>query len=179
MMDRRRGLKKPLIFLIGVMVGVAIWRWRYVVNIPIWLYRAHFADYTDLYKGTTNGLSNQSLVQTAREYVKQFTQVEVSGKPENAVRMQAAGISLNAKWFASHHPETVDFDPFTPPKAGHFGVTWIYAPGCQRVVKRIPAQPGPDWYDLKGDPCYGTYAVSVWMSPQLKPISIKIVPIVG
>jgi hypothetical protein len=176
--DRRRGLKKPLIFAIGIAVGISLLFWRYSINIPMWLVRAAAADRGDIYLGKTNGIQNRVLVQAARGYLHDIPQSQLANTLLTSAQFQSLGISLDAKWFARHAPDSVTYDPFAPGTQGNFIVTWFYRPGCQRVVGKT-SRGASDWFDLKGAPCFGGFAVSVYMEPNLRLTDVKIVPLVG
>jgi hypothetical protein len=177
--DRRRGLKKPLIFVIGIVVGVSLLYWRYSINIPLWLVRATAADRSDIYLGKTNGIPNRALVQSARGYLHDIPQSQLANKLLSSAQFESLGIQLDAAWFARHRPDSVTYDPFAPETRGNFIVTWIYHPGCQRVLGKTSFRGVADWFDLKGSPCYGGYAVSIYMAPNLRLTDIKIDALAG
>src|ERR1700760_4905253 len=100
--DRRRGFRKGTILFIGVLLGLALWEWRYMINGPIWLYRAAHADSTPLYQGSTNSVRNLDLVNTARGYIRQFTQIDVNGRRMSNEEFRATGVRLDPGWFDRH-----------------------------------------------------------------------------
>jgi len=164
------------VFAIGLVIGIVGWYFRAYVNAPVWVLRALWADHSDIYLGKTNGMPNRALVDAARQYLKQFTQIEVNGKTISASQFETLGIYLKPAWFFRHHPDSVDYNPFAPADQGNFTVTWTYAPGCQSVIKKISNDPRSNWFDIKGQPCFGTYSVAVFMAPNLKLTKIRLRP---
>ncbi len=154
-----------------VLLTLGLWKWRYVVNAPIWAVRAQAADRSDLYKGKTNGIPNRELVQTARSYLLQINQFDASGNILKADTFQGLGIPLNVSWFVKHHPEVVDYNPFLPSGTGPFLISWQYAPGCQKTLHKS-LRSDTDWYDLQGLPCFGAY-VNVRMDSSLKLMAME------
>jgi hypothetical protein len=176
-MERRRGVKKPVIFILGIALGIGCWLGRhYAINTPLWLYRASMADQSDLYAGKTNGIANRDIVIAARNYLAQFQAIEVAGKSITASELGNLGITIDPAWFNHHHPIAVDTNPFSPNSQDAFIVSWVYAPGCQKITRRVESKPGSDWFNLKGQPCYGTHTVSVSMTSDLRLTRIRLSP---
>ena len=155
--------------------GLLIWQWRYVVYAPVWWARAHWADKSDLYLGKTNGISNQTLVEQARNYLTDIDHVDASGNITAPESLRLEGVHLTMSWFRQHIPDRVDFNPFIAP-GGRFVVTWLYMPGCQKTVWKSPRL-DTDWYSLRGRPCYPVCRLSVVMNSDLKLTTFALTPI--
>jgi hypothetical protein len=159
-----------------VILSTMIYKWRYVVYSPIWVARTFWADRSDLYKGRTNGISNKDLVWQARNYLSQLKEVDGGANLMAPEILRQQGAHLSISWFKKHVPDVVDYNPFMADGKGHFIVTWLYAPNCQKAVWKS-SKLDADWYDVQGQPCYGVGRVSVFMDADQKLTTIKIDPI--
>ena len=175
--DRRRlpgsGKWLVIVLAIAILSSLFTWKWRYVLYAPQWAVRALWADHTDLYLGKTNGIPNLQIVQQARNYLTQMDQVDPSGNFTMPETLRPLDIRLKAAWFQRHHPDNLDYNPFLSQTHGNFIVSWLYVPGCERMVWK-PSKSDTDWYDVQGQPCYAVCAVSVLMAPNLRLTTIKL-----
>lgn|GEM_PF-5829547 len=169
--------KRFMLAVIVLLSGLLLWEWKYVVNAPIWLARATHRDRSDIYKGKTNGFSNRELVLQARAYLTQINQLDASGNITSPESMRPLGVTIDVKWFQHHAPDSVDFNPFDA-SGGSYIISWRYVPGCQKAVWK-PAKSTTDWYDLKGQPCYGLCWVSIVMTSDHRLNAVKIRPLLN
>ena len=161
-------------FLLAIFIGfnILIWQRQYIINGPLWLARVHWADRSDLYLGTNNGLPNQLIVGQARNYLTDIDHLDASGNVMAPEDLRPVGVHLNSSWFKQHVPDSVNFDPFNS-KGGRFEVSWLYYPGCQKTIWRSP-RIDTDWYSLGGRPCFPVCRVTVLMTLDLRLTSITI-----
>jgi len=160
--------------LLTVLAGL-LWQWRVVVYGPVWLARAHRADKSDFYLGSTNGISNRFLVLQARNYLTDMDHLDGSGNVTAPESLRPLGVHLDMAWFRHHAPDAVDFNPFLQ-TGGKFVVSWLYMPGCQKVIWK-GSRTDTDWYSLRGRPCFPLCRVSIVMNPDLHLSSVSINPL--
>ena len=171
------GLRRRFHILLMLLVPLAFvaWQWRFVRNAPVWLARAHWADRSDLYLGSTNGIPNASLVQQARNYLADIDHLDASGNITAPEDLRRLGAHLDTAWFKRHAPDTADFNPFITP-GGSFVVTWLYVPGGQKSTWKS-ARTDTNWYNLRGEPSYPVCKLSILMAPDLRLTSMVLSPI--
>jgi len=162
------------LLILFVVMNLFVWQWRYVRYAPIWLARAHWADHSDIYIGSTNGIPNTTLVQQARNYLVDIDHMDASGNITAPEELRRLGAHLDTAWFKSHAPDTVDFNPFIAPN-GSFVVTWLYVPGGQKSTWKS-ARTDTDWYNMRGEPSYPVYKLSILMAPDLRLRSMVVSP---
>jgi hypothetical protein len=165
------------IFLAAVLITLSLlgWQWRLVAYAPVWLIRANRADHSDLYTGSTNGISNRTLVEQARNYLSDIDHVDASGNLTVPEALRPLGVHLAMSWFRHHAPDSLEFNPFKGPK-GAFTVSWNYVPGCQEALW-ASAGSDTDWYSLRGRPCYPICRLSIVMAPDLRLTSMALNPL--
>jgi len=170
-----RWSRPVVIAIVLIALSVLVWQWRYVVYAPVWLARAYWADRSDLYTGNTNGISNRTLAQQARNYLTDIDHVDASGNLTAPEALRPLGVHLDMSWFRRHTPDSVEFNPFIS-SGGTFVVTWLYVPGCQEAVWKSP-RTDTDWFSLRGQACYPVCRLSVLMASDLRLTSIALNPI--
>jgi hypothetical protein len=151
-------------------LGILIWQRNFVIHAPVWYVRSHWADRSDFYLGSTNGVPNRNLVQQARNYLTDVDHVDASGNITTPEALKPLGIRLNMAWFRHHAPDRVDYNPFI--SDGRYVVSWLYYPGCQKTI-RPALLSDTDWFNMRGTPCYPLCQVTVRMNPDLRLTSIK------
>ena len=157
--------------IILVAACVLFWQRNFLLHAPVWLVRAHWADRSDFYLGSTNGIPNRKLVQQARNYLTDIDHVDASGNVTAPESLRTLGVHLDMAWFRRHVPDSVDFNPFL--SDGRFVVSWLYYPGCQKTI-RPSLRTDTDWYSLRGRPCFPLCRLSVRMMADLRLSSIKL-----
>jgi len=169
----RRAWNRPTAAaVVLIALSLLIWKWRYVAYGPVWLARAHWADHSEFYQGSLNGISNRGLVEQARNYLTEVDRWDASGNVTAPEWLQPLNVHLDMSWFRQHAPESVDFNPFRSPE-GRFTVTWLYYPGCQKAVWKS-RRADTDWYSARGRPCFPECSVTVRMAPNLRLTSITV-----
>jgi hypothetical protein len=164
-------------YIIALLIAVCalVWQWRFVVYAPAWLMSAYWADRSDLYSVSTNGISNRALVEQARKYLTDIDHADASGKVTAPEALRPLRVHLDIAWFARHSPVGWEYDPLMAPKRP-YTVTWDYVPGCQEAVWDSSDE-NTDWYDLRGRPCHPAGRLSIVMASDLRLTSITFIPI--
>ncbi|MCX6737922.1 MAG: hypothetical protein NTY11_00690 [Candidatus Parcubacteria bacterium] len=163
-----------LLAIIIIIVGIfAFWKIKAYV---VYQEAARNANISTIYSKETNGISNEKIIQAARNYIQQKPLVSnVSWNIKEVSWAEYLGDGA-VNWLLRHAPENITYTEnltlgMNEYSKNRYMIYWRYMSGCEKVKTQWG---GEIWVSRLGIGCVGGEAITVVLNPDLSPYLIDV-----